>query len=47
MLDGSPVLDIKPSVPTDDVWRVERIGRLTDLVQGAATCTADERFHTP
>jgi tRNA-Thr(GGU) m(6)t(6)A37 methyltransferase TsaA len=44
IVDGTPLLDLKPYVPDFDVRRVERIGwlsRKTDRVRGAK---ADERF---
>ena len=44
ILDGMPVLDIKPYVPAFDVWDAERIGWLADKVGGAETCKADDRF---
>lgn len=42
MLDGTPLLDIKPYVPRFDAFAVERIGWLAD-VQGSAA-VADARF---
>jgi len=44
ILDGTPVLDIKPYVPAFDVWDAERIGWFTGKVQAADTCKADGRF---
>ena len=44
ILDGTPVLDIKPYVPAFDVWEAERIGWFAGKVQAAYTCKADERF---
>ncbi len=44
ILDGTPVLDIKPYVPAFDVWEAERIGWFAGKVEAADTCKADERF---
>jgi tRNA-Thr(GGU) m(6)t(6)A37 methyltransferase TsaA len=44
VLDGTPVLDIKPYVPDFDVWPADRTGWFAGKTQGAATCRADERF---
>lgn len=44
ILDGTPVLDIKPYVPAFDVWEAERIGWFEGKVEAAGTCRADERF---
>lgn len=44
ILDGTPVLDIKPYVPAFDSWQAERIGWFADKADGAETCRADERF---
>jgi tRNA (Thr-GGU) A37 N-methylase len=47
MLDGTPLLDIKPYVPAFDCFEVTRTGWYQDKsVQGAV---ADDRFekHTP
>ena len=44
ILDGTPVLDIKPYVPAFDVWQAERIGWFAGKVDEAETCKADERF---
>lgn len=44
ILDGTPVLDIKPYVPEFDVWRAERIGWFAGKVENAETFKADERF---
>jgi len=44
ILDGTPVLDIKPYVPAFDVWRAERIGWFAGKVEAAETFKSDERF---
>jgi tRNA-Thr(GGU) m(6)t(6)A37 methyltransferase TsaA len=44
VLDGTPVLDIKPYVPAFDSWQAERIGWFAGKADGAETCKADERF---
>ncbi len=45
MLDGTPLLDIKPYVPAFDARTAERIGWFTDMIERAAFTRADERFH--
>lgn len=44
VLDGTPVLDIKPYVPAFDSWNAERIGWFTGKVEAADSCRADGRF---
>ena len=44
ILDGTPLLDIKPFVPSFDVPQVERIGWLKGNVARTAEARADERF---
>jgi tRNA-Thr(GGU) m(6)t(6)A37 methyltransferase TsaA len=44
MLDGSPLLDIKPFVPSFDAPEAERIGWLEQNYQKAKEVRADERF---
>lgn len=44
VLDGTPLLDIKPYVPEFDVREVDRCGWLEGKALGAATTEADERF---
>jgi tRNA (adenine37-N6)-methyltransferase len=44
ILDGTPVLDIKPYVPAFDAWDAERIGWFAGKVDDAETCKADGRF---
>ena len=44
IVDGTPLLDIKPYVPEFDVRKVERIGWLANRVDRTAEMEADERF---
>ena len=44
IVDGTPLLDIKPYVPEFDGRAAERIGWLTNKVKGATVMEADERF---
>jgi len=44
VLDGTPVLDIKPYVPAFDSWRAERIGWFAGKMEAAESCRADGRF---
>ena len=44
MLDGTPLLDIKPYVPQLNPAAVERIGWFSDAVTNLQGHTADERF---
>jgi tRNA-Thr(GGU) m(6)t(6)A37 methyltransferase TsaA len=44
VLDGTPLLDIKPYVPQLDQAPEVRIGWMTDKLDLAAVATADERF---
>lgn len=44
VIDGTPILDIKPYVPEFDVRQVERCGWLTDRAKGADHMRADKRF---
>ena len=43
ILDGTPLLDIKPYVPAFDSFRTGRTGWLTE--EGTGRTMADERFH--
>jgi tRNA-Thr(GGU) m(6)t(6)A37 methyltransferase TsaA len=45
MLDGTPVLDIKPYIPAFDARDAERIGWYANVVDGAANIRADDRFN--
>jgi tRNA-Thr(GGU) m(6)t(6)A37 methyltransferase TsaA len=44
IVDGTPLLDIKPYVPEFDVRKVERIGWLEKNVHKLSETKADERF---
>ena len=44
ILDGTPVLDIKPYVPRFDVWEGERTGWFATKAQQADTLRSDDRF---
>ncbi len=44
ILDGAPVLDIKPYVPEFDVWPATRIGWLEQRRGEAASRRSDDRF---
>jgi tRNA-Thr(GGU) m(6)t(6)A37 methyltransferase TsaA len=47
ILDGTPLLDIKPYVPAFDHHRVERFGWLERTSQHAQQTVSDERFAKP
>lgn len=44
VVDGTPLLDIKPYVPQFDVRQVEKAGWFTDRAKNAAVVRADRRF---
>ena len=44
ILDGTPLLDIKPYVPEFDHRQVDKIGWLSENVNDVHTMKADERF---
>lgn len=44
VVDGTPLLDIKPYVPEFDVRDAERIGWLKDTVHNVAKARSDARF---
>ena len=44
ILDGTPLLDIKPFVPDLDVREVERTGWLSHKANAAPGTKADDRF---
>ena len=44
ILDGTPVLDIKPYVPQFDAWDADRVGWFTGKAENAQFHRADERF---
>ncbi|MFN8538459.1 MAG: TrmO family methyltransferase [Thermomicrobiales bacterium] len=45
LLDGTPLLDIKPYVSAFDARDAERTGWYANVVDGAANVRADERFN--
>ena len=47
ILDGTPLLDIKPYVPAFDHHQVERFGWLERTSQHAQQAVSDERFTKP
>jgi tRNA-Thr(GGU) m(6)t(6)A37 methyltransferase TsaA len=44
IVDGTPLLDIKPYVPMFDVYKVDRIGWFTDITRTVRKTKADGRF---
>jgi tRNA-Thr(GGU) m(6)t(6)A37 methyltransferase TsaA len=44
IVDGTPLLDIKPYVPDFDIHEVEKIGWLSKKVKKVHEVKADERF---
>ena len=44
ILDGTPVLDIKPYVPHFDVWSAGRVGWFSTKAQNADGYVSDDRF---
>lgn len=44
ILDGTPVLDIKPYVPAFDVWQPARTGWIGRKGNDPGVCRSDERF---
>jgi tRNA-Thr(GGU) m(6)t(6)A37 methyltransferase TsaA len=44
ILDGTPVLDIKPYIPDFDSFPEEKIGWMTNRSNGAARMISDDRF---
>ncbi|GKT11004.1 tRNA (N6-threonylcarbamoyladenosine(37)-N6)-methyltransferase TrmO [Desulforhabdus sp. TSK] len=44
ILDGTPVLDIKPYVPTFDAWETDKVGWFAAATGRAETERADDRF---
>lgn len=44
ILDGTPLLDIKPYVPEFDAWDASRTGWLNGSTSGAGEVKADDRF---
>ena len=44
IVDGTPLLDIKPYVPEFDVQKVEKIGWLSRKIKKARRVKSDKRF---
>lgn len=44
VLDGTPILDIKPYVPHFDVWDAGRVGWFATKAKKAGTYRSDDRF---
>jgi len=44
IVDGTPLLDIKPYVPEFDVQEVEKIGWLSQKANNVPKMKSDERF---
>jgi len=44
ILDGTPVLDIKPYVPHFDVWEADKVGWFARNAQKAGAYRSDDRF---
>jgi tRNA (adenine37-N6)-methyltransferase len=47
VLDGTPLLDIKPFVPTFDNREAQRVGWFTDVAHKCSHIKADRRFVDP
>ncbi|NPU85185.1 MAG: tRNA (N6-threonylcarbamoyladenosine(37)-N6)-methyltransferase TrmO [Syntrophaceae bacterium] len=47
VIDGTPLLDVKPYVPAFDVRPAERTGWLASRAEGAADVRSDRRFAAP
>lgn len=47
VLDGTPVIDIKPYVPDFDIWRVKKYGWFEGKSGNATTYRSDDRFANP
>ncbi len=47
VLDGTPVLDIKPYVPRFDVRQTDRIGWFASRLDRLESTPSDDRFKTP
>lgn len=46
VLDGTPVLDIKPYVPRFDVWQADRTGWFAGKARNAGDLRSDDRFRS-
>jgi len=44
MIDGTPLLDIKPYVPSLDFFQAEKIGWYENRIKKTGTVLADDRF---
>jgi len=44
VLDGTPVIDIKPYVPDFDIWPADRVGWFEGKSCNATTRRSDDRF---
>jgi tRNA (Thr-GGU) A37 N-methylase len=44
IVDGTPLLDIKPYVPEFDIHETQKIGWLSEKVKKVHKVKADERF---
>ncbi len=45
VLNGTPLLDIKPYIPEFDIHKVEKIGWLENKISAIAQTKSDERFN--
>lgn len=45
VLDGTPVLDVKPYVPDFDIWPADKVGWFEGKSQNASHHKSDARFH--
>ncbi len=44
IVDGTPLLDIKPYVPTFDVYKTDKVGWLSEIANNSKTYKSDGRF---
>ena len=47
VVDGTPLIDIKPYVPAFDHWKVDSIGWLADKSASVPAARSDDRFEQP
>ena len=45
IIDGTPLLDIKPYVPFFDIYKTDKIGWLTDIMDISNKMKSDDRFN--
>lgn len=45
MLDGTPLLDIKPYIPDFDIHKVEKVGWVAGKAENIKTIKSDDRFN--